>query len=154
VAATLGFTFRELARRPELQRQLRADPGLIPDAVEELIRAFGVVTTSRFLTRDFEFHGVTMHKGEMVTMPFGVASRDDTEYDKPDVVDFSRENTRNISFAAGPHRCIGSHLARREFRIALEEWTQRVPEFRIKDGETPVAHSAGVWGVDYLPLVW
>jgi cytochrome P450 len=154
VAATLGFTFREMAQRPELQRQLRANPAIASDAVEELIRAFGVVTTNRYLTRDFEFHGVKMKKGEMVSVPFGVASRDETEYANPHLVDFTRENTRNISFAAGPHRCIGSHLARREFRIALEEWSARVPEFRIKPGETPIVHSVGVWGVDYLPLVW
>lgn len=152
VAATLGFTFRELAQRPELQRQLRADPSLIPDAVEELIRAFGVVTSNRYLTRDFEFHGVQLHKGDMVSIPFGVASRDPKEYPDPHLIDFKRENTRNISFAAGPHRCIGSHLARREFKIALEEWMQRAPEFRL--AEPPVVHSTGVWGVDRLKLVW
>lgn len=154
VAATLGFTFRELARRPELQNQLREHPELVPDALEECIRAFGTVVSSRFLTRDYEFHGVKMRKGDRVAIPFGLASRDDQEYPDPNTLDFNRENTRNISFAAGPHRCIGSHLARREFKIALEEWTARVPEFRIKAGEKPIAHGTGVWGVDYLPLTW
>ena len=154
VAATLGFTFRELAEKPVLQAQLRADPAIIPDAVEEFIRAFGVVTTSRYLTRDAEFHGVLLKKGDIVSVPFGVGSRDADEYPDPHKIDFARENTRNISFSAGPHRCIGSHLARREFKIALEEWTTRVPQFRLKPGETPVVHSMGVWGVDYLPLVW
>ena len=154
VAATLGFTFRELATQPQLQSQLRAKPEIIPDAVEEFVRAFGVVTTSRYLTRDYDFHGAKMRKGDLVYVPFGVASRDPAEYPDPHRIDFGRENTRNISFSAGPHRCIGSHLARREFKIALEEWTTRMPEFRIKAGETPVVHSIGVWGVDYLPLTW
>ena len=154
VAATLGFTFRELAQRPELQRQMRADPAIIPDAVEEFIRAFGVVTSCRYLTRDYELAGVKMRKGDIVTIPFGVASRDETEYRDPHVIDFKRENTRNISFAAGPHRCIGSHLARREFKIALEEWMTRVPEFRIRPDTQPVVHSVGVWGVDDLRLAW
>jgi cytochrome P450 len=154
VAATLGFTFKELAARPELQQQLRARPEIIPDAVEELIRAFGVVTTRRYLSQDYEFHGVKMKKGDVVSVPLGLASRDDREYADPHLVDFSRPNTRNISFSAGPHRCIGSHLARREIKIALEEWTTRVPEFRIKAGETPITHSEHLLGVDYLPLVW
>ena len=154
VAATLGFTFRALAEQPELQRQLRAEPALIPDAVEETIRAHGVVPTSRFLTRDHEFHGVMMRKGDRVSVPFGVASRDPTEYPDPHRIDFRRANTRNISFSAGPHRCIGSHLARREFKIALEEWMTRVPEFRLKADEKPEVHATGVWGVDRLCLVW
>jgi len=154
VAATLGFSFRELAIRPELQQQLRSNPALIPDAVEELIRAFGVVTTHRHLSRDYEFHGARMKKGDLVAITLGLASRDGAEYANPDVVDFRRENTRNISFSAGPHRCIGSHLARREIKIALEEWMTRVPEFGLKPGDPPVAHSMGVWGVDHLPLVW
>jgi cytochrome P450 len=154
VAGTLGFAFRELAERPELQRQLRADPGLIPDAVEEFFRAFGIVVTFRYLTRDHEFHGVRMRKGDMVEIPLAVASRDPAEYENPHLVDFHRENTRNLTFAAGPHRCIGSHLARREMKIALEEWMQRVPEFRIAPGQTAVAHAESVLGVNRLPLVW
>jgi cytochrome P450 len=154
VAATLGFTFRELAFTPELQRELRADSGIIPDAVEEFVRAFGVVTTSRFLTRDHEFHGVTLREGDRVVIPLGLASRDDRVYENPHAIDFRRRNNRNISFSAGPHRCLGSHLARREFKIALEEWMARVPEFRVKDGEKTAVHTTGVWGVDHLPLVW
>jgi len=154
VAATLGFTFRALAQQPELQRQLRADPDLIPDAVEEMVRAHGVVTTSRYVTRDIEFHGVQLRRGDRVSVPFGLASRDPSEYPEPNKIDFARGNTRNISFSAGPHRCIGSHLARREFKIALEEWMVRVPEFRLAPDEEPRVHATGVWGVDRLCLVW
>jgi cytochrome P450 len=154
VASTLGFTFRELAERPELQQQLRVEPGLIPDAVEEFVRAFGVVVDYRYLSQDYEFHGARMRKGDLVELPLGVGSRDPHEYPDPHRIDFKRENTRSITFAAGPHRCIGSHLARREFRIALEEWTTRVPEFRIKPGDQPRVQAESVWGVSYLPLVW
>jgi len=95
-----------------------------------------------------------MRKGDMVELPLGVASRDEREYLDPHRIDFGRENTRNITFAAGPHRCLGSHLARREFKIALEEWMTRVPEFRIRAGETPKVHAVSVWGVSSLPLAW
>jgi cytochrome P450 len=154
VASTLGFAFRELAQRPELQQQLRAEPSLFPDAVEEFVRAFGVVVDYRYLTRDHEFHGVQMRRGDLVELPLGVGSRDPHEYPDPHRIDFRRENTRSITFAAGPHRCIGSHLARREFRIALEEWTVRVPEFRIRPGDQPRVQAESVWGVSYLPLAW
>lgn len=154
VAATLGFTFREMATQPEQQRQLRADPELIVSAVEEYVRAFGVVTTNRYVTEDAEFHGIQLRKGDRVSIPLGLASRDSHAYDEPHKIDFMRRNTRNMSFGGGPHRCLGSHLARREFKIALEEWTNRIPEFRVKEGESPVVHSTGVWGVDYLPLTW
>ena len=154
VAAVLGFTFKELATHPEQQCQLRSEPELITRAVEEYLRAFGVVTTSRFLTQDFEFHGVTFREGDRISIATGLASRDSNTYERPHEIDFRRRNTRHVSFSAGPHRCLGSHLARREFMIALEEWMNRIPEFRIKEGTTPVVHGTGVWGVDHLPLAW
>jgi cytochrome P450 len=69
-------------------------------------------------------------------------------------VDFEREKVSHITFAAGPHRCLGSHLARREIRIALEEWLDRVPSFSITPGKKAVTHALGVFGVTSLPLSW
>jgi cytochrome P450 len=154
VAATLSFSFQAMAQEPELQSQLRDDPQIAGDAVEEFLRAFAVVNSRRTLKCDYEFHGVKMKKGEWVDLPGGLAARDDREFPDPHVIDFKRENVRHIAFHAGPHRCIGSHLARREIKIALEEWTKRIPEFRIKPGEVPTSHVQGVMGVNYLPLVW
>ena len=71
-----------------------------------------------------------------------------------EALDFDRDNVRHITFGAGPHRCIGSHLARVEIRIALEEWLARVPEFRTPEGKPPVVRANGVWGVSSLPLAW
>jgi cytochrome P450 len=154
VTATLGFIFKHLAEHPEHQQQLRDKPELIGDAIEELMRAYPIVVSSRLVTRDVDFHGVKMKQGDRVTLATMLAGRDGTEFPNPDVVDFAREKVNHISFAAGPHRCIGSHLARREMRVAVEEWLGRVPPFRVKPGETPTTHAIGVFGVDYLPLVW
>ena len=74
--------------------------------------------------------------------------------DVPTTFRLDRPQNRHLTFIAGPHRCIGSHLARREFRIALEEWSARMPEFRIKPGDQPRVQAESVWGVSYLPLVW
>jgi cytochrome P450 len=154
VTAALGFAFKHMAEHPEHQQQLRDEPALIPDAIEEFLRAYPLAVSSRLVTRDAEFHGVKMKKGDRVVISTQLAGRDERVFANPDHVDFRRENNSHITFAAGPHRCLGSHLARRELRIALEEWLSRVPPFRIRAGETPVTHAVGVFGVDYLPLVW
>ena len=71
----------------------------------------------------------------------------------PMEADFGRSPNRHMAFSFGPHRCIGSHLARREIRVVLEEWLARIPEFKIKEGATIKTHD-GVFGLDTLPLVW
>jgi cytochrome P450 len=154
VASALGFTIRELAEHPELQQRLRDDPGVMNDAVEEMVRAHGVVVTARRVVQDCEFHGVKMKQGDLIALPTGAASRDPSEFPDPHRIDFDRDNTRNLSFAAGPHRCLGSHLARREIKIAMEEWIKRAPNLRLKPGAPPVTHGSVVWGFETLPLQW
>jgi cytochrome P450 len=154
VASTLGFVFKFLAENPGHQRLLREEPELIPDAMEEIIRAHAVVNSPRHVGRDVNFHGAPMKKGDRVVLAMTIASRDEREFDRPEQIDFRRENLRHTSFAAGPHRCLGSHLARREIRIALEEWIRRIPQFRIKAGDVPVTHGTTVFGVDHLVLAW
>ncbi len=154
VASMLGFMFKHLAEHPADQQMLRDDPALIPNAIEELMRAYPIVVSGRKVTRDVEFHGVQMKAGDLVTLATMLAGRDAAEFENPDKVDLRREKVSHITFAAGPHRCVGSHLARRELRIALEAWLKRVPPFRVKAGETPVTHGIGVFGVYHLPLVW
>lgn len=154
VAAELGYLFKHLAEHPADQQKLRENPDLIPNAVEEVLRVYAVVITSRHLTRDIEFHGVTMKKGDRVRLPTMAAGRDDRVFPHPDVVDFARENTSSLTFGAGPHRCVGSHLARRELRIALEHWLARMPPFHITPGLAPVADWNGAYGIKSLPLSW
>lgn len=155
VTSTLGFIFKHLAENPANQQRLRDDPEIMTAAVEELLRAHAVVNSPRHAAQDMEFHGVQMKKGDRVVLAMTIAGRDEAEYEGADVVDFDRKaSSRHISFAVGPHNCIGQHLARREIRIALEEWLKRVPHFTIAPGETPVTQGMTVFGVDHLPLVW
>lgn len=154
VASALGFIFKHLAENPADQRRLRQDLSAIPNAAEELLRAYAVVTTTRRITRDIEFHGVKMKSGDRIILPMTVTARDAEEYEDPNRIDFDRENVRHITFGSGPHRCIGSHLARIEIRVALEEWLTRVPEFRVPEGKRPIVHANGVWGLTSLPLAW
>lgn len=155
VGSTLGFMFRYLAEHPEAQRQLRADPALIPGALEELLRCHAIVQTGRTLGKDLDFHGVKMKKGDSIGAWTGVANFDESIFPNPDVVDFTRESNPHISFAAGAHRCAGSHLARRELRIALEDWMQRLPEFRIPEGTQFQTHPMRqMLALDALPIEW
>ena len=154
VAAAIGFDLSHLARHPDAQQQLRDDPELIREAVEEMLRAYSTVQMIRTAKVDTELAGVQIKAGDLVCCPSMVANRDPSEYPDPDKVDFGRNANRHMAFAYGVHRCLGSHLARRELIIALEEWFARIPEFRVMPGAAPVAHGGFVFGVDSLKLVW
>ena len=154
VTATLGCDVAFLAANPDHRRRLVEDPSMIPAAIEELFRWETPVTVvPRKLTQDVTVGGVDMKAGEMVTLLLGAANLDPGEFSDADVVDFDRARNRHLAFGGGPHRCLGSHLARMEMRVALEEWHRRVPDYQIKPGETPT-YSAGIREVQYLPLVW
>ncbi len=154
VTAALGWSFGFLATHPDQRRQLVEEPALIPEAVEELLRYHSFVNDGRYITRDVEFAGVSMKAGERIMLPTAAAGRDAAQFADPDVVDFHRPNNRHLAFAAGPHRCVGSHLARLEMRIALEVWHARIPDYTLQPGTSPEFHGGGVAGPDHLRLTW
>lgn len=154
VATHIGLNLYHFARFPEDQAWMRSHPEATKSAVEELLRAYATITPLRQATTDVEFNGVLIKAGEVVSCPSMVANRDPAEFPNPDKIDFMRENNRHTAFAYGPHRCLGSHLARREIVIAMEEIFARTPPFRIKPGTTPVTHGGYVFGVDDLVLNW
>lgn len=154
VTATLGCSVAYLAENPAQRRRLVQDPAKIPAAVEELLRwETPVMAIPRLALQDVILAGMEIKKGELVTFLIGSANTDEAAFADADRVDFDREANRHIAFGAGPHRCLGSHLARMELRIALEEWHRRIPDYTIKAGEKPV-YTAGIREVRYLPLVW
>jgi len=155
VAAGLGFIFKYLAENPDRQAELRANPELRSKAVEEMLRANSMVVSGRTVTRDTEFYGVTMLKGDYVSLPTMFGNRDPNQFDQPVEIDFNRGNVmRHIAFGSGAHNCLGSHLARRELKIVLDEWMDNMPSFRIADSGRPITYGGSVFGVDSLPLAW
>jgi cytochrome P450 len=155
VAAQLSFVFRHLATVPHDRVRLLKDPSLIPAAIEELLRAYPIVRLGRKVTQDIDFHGCPLRSGDMVAMPLAFATRDEDVYEDATEVRFDREPFRNFAFGAGPHRCLGSHLARRELIVAVEEWHKRIPEYCVAPHAEVVEHSGnGVYGLDHLPLRW
>ncbi len=155
VTSALSTAFAALAVRPELRRRIAADPAVIPDAVEELLRFDGpVVFVPRIAVDDVELAGRLIPAGSYVMVVIAAANRDPAEHADPDTIDVGRQE-RHLAFGVGPHRCLGSHLARMEMRMALEEWHRRIPEYRLAPGVTPrVSWPAGVVGFDSLPLVF
>ncbi|MDG4668085.1 cytochrome P450 [Mycobacterium sp. 236(2023)] len=154
VAAQLSYAFYTLAKRPDLRQRIVDEPAIVPRAVEEFLRVHSIVQPGRKVTRDVEFHGCPLKAGDMVLLPLAAAGRDDSQYERASEVDFDRPAFRHIAFGAGPHRCLGSHLARIELAVALEEWHRRIPEYQIFDEDSIVEHHSGVYGLNSLPLTW
>ncbi len=121
-----------LFEHPDQRAALAADPGLIPDAFNEVLR-YDMPTQflCRTLVCDVELHGETMREGRPVLFLYPSANRDDREFENPDVFDVRRRAPRMLSFGHGTHACIGAHFARMEGRICLEETLRRMPGYVV-----------------------
>ncbi len=153
VYATISWSMRYIATRPHFQQFLRDNPDKLNKAVDELLRMFSVVSTQRRITRDFEFHGVKMKENDLVVMPIFIACRDPAAYPDPHEADLERKS-QMLSFATGPHLCLGMHLARREIRIAIESFLERFNNIHITPGDAYEYHAGPTFNVDRLPLSW
>jgi cytochrome P450 len=153
VSIQLSYAFWHLAQHPTDRARLVSDPAVTASAVEEFLRCFSFVPPPRRATRDVEFHGCPVKKGDNVVLPLSAANRDPAMWADPTDVVLDRSPNNHIAFGAGPHRCLGSHLARRELRVALEEWHRRIPDYRLTDGVEVVEHG-GMWWIDRLSLTW
>jgi cytochrome P450 len=153
VSTNMGMQMRHLAETPEHQALLRANPELIPDAVNELMRAYAAVSMIRTCVKEAVVCGVTIRPGDKVLLPTYLAGRDPEAFDRPDEVILDRK-PRHVSFGYGPHLCIGMHLARRELRIALEEFLGNIPDFWIEPGAEIESYLATIIQPVTLPLVW
>lgn len=155
VTSALSTAFAALAGQPRLRQQIVADPAVIPDAVEELLRFDGpVVTLPRVATQDVELAGQIIPADSYVAVAVAAANRDPAAHRDPDTVDFRRKE-RHLAFGGGPHGCLGAHLARLEMHVALEEWHRRIPDYQLAPGASNRAGwPAGLVGLDHLPLVF
>ncbi len=154
VKNSLGHFLRILAGRPDLQKQLRDDPKLAPEAIEELFRVVGGTNPPRKIRRDGEFRGVSVREGEMAMICTATSGIDERFVKDPFEIDFSRKQKVHVSFGVGPHRCLGSNLARLDLKVFMEEWFSRIPEFKIKPGTAPTYACGPVNAIHDLHLVW
>jgi cytochrome P450 len=142
-----------LSQRPDLWRQLRADPGLVPAAVEETVRYdCPVQNLGRHTTRDVEIAGAQIPKDSRVIVSFGAANRDPAAFEAPDEYRPLRSERRHLGFGQGVHFCLGAGLARLEGRIALTALLERFARIEPGAGEPRRLQSTVIRGFESLPL--
>jgi cytochrome P450 len=129
----LGNAVVALLTHPDQMAELRADPDLVPAAVEELLRFDGSVPVSsfRFATEDLEIGGVPIPEGSIVTIVLSAANHDPALVPDPDELDIRRGPTQHMSFGHGIHYCLGTALARLEATTALRRILVRLPDLRL-----------------------
>lgn len=154
-AGLTGNVIELLDQRPDLRQRLIDDPSLIPQATEEFLRhespSYGLYRT---VTRDVEFHGQPLRKGEKVILMFPAAGLDPAAFDDPEAVDFERTGNRHMAFGLGPHRCLGSHHARLMFQVMLGEILTRMPDFRISGDVVRFKDAGDVYAIRNLPVTF
>src|SRR5215472_4648951 len=147
-----------LLEHPDQLAKLRADLGLVPAAVEELLRFNGPATTTgpRFATEDVEIAGRRIRKGDLVVVAVLSANHDETQFKEPDELDIARTPGRHLAFGHGIHMCLGAPLARLEGEIAFATLLRRMPDLRLA-----VPHESLTWHVtlnnpslDALPVAF
>jgi cytochrome P450 len=154
VANVLTYSMHHLATNAELRQSLTASPERWTNAVEEFLRFYSIASTVRVVTEDIDFAGCPMKAGDRVVLPTAPAGRDPAAFDNAATFDPDRRPNRHLAFGSGPHRCLGSHLARLEMRVAMEEWHARIPDYRVADGAVITEHVSAVAGMNELPLTW
>jgi cytochrome P450 len=149
----LGWCFFHLATHPDDRRRLVDAPDLVPGAVEEFLRGYPIISMARKATRDVDFHGCPIKKGDMVLLSIQSATRDPRVFPDPAKVVIDRKPNRHIAFGASEHRCLGSHLARAELQTAIQQWHKRIPDYRVAADDPLQAHGGQV-ALLSLPLAW
>jgi cytochrome P450 len=153
VSASLDCFFGYLAEHPEVRRTLVERPDEIPSMVEEMLRwETPVMAVARVATSDTEVGGCPIHQGEHVMAIIGAANVDEDEVPDAASVRWDREVNRHLAFGGGVHRCLGSHLARLELRVALREWHRRIPDYGIAPG-AELVYTAGIRTLERFPMV-
>jgi len=154
ITDTLTCSFKFLAEHPEHRQQIVDDPTVIPSAVEELLRwETPVMSIIRVAHADGQIEGCPVRQGDFVLACLGSANTDEKEFEHADQVEFLRNPNRHIAFGGGIHRCLGSHLARQELRVALREWHRRIPAYDLPAGFVP-QYSDGLRSVRNLTLLF
>lgn len=154
VARLIGWAGSVLDDHPDQRAELAADPSLIPNAVEELLRFEAPSpVNARRTTADVALHGETMPAGSKVVLLTGSAVRDERQYPDADRFDIHRKVELHLAFGYGIHFCLGAALARMEGRIALEETLRRFPRWTIDRDRAVPLYTSTVRGYQNLPMI-
>ncbi|OBK78577.1 cytochrome P450 [Mycobacterium sp. 1164985.4] len=154
VTASIGAAMLELARRPDLRRQLRVEPEHVGAFVEEVIRLEPAAPVlGRVATREVTVAGVTLPAGSQVRLCVGAINRDGSDPHSGDDLVMDGKLHKHWGFGGGPHRCLGAHLARMELRLVVSEWLARIPDFELVPGYFPeITWPSATCSLRELPL--
>ncbi|MEU4234967.1 cytochrome P450 [Nonomuraea sp. NPDC026600] len=150
--SAIGASLWHLAKTPADRERLVAEPDLLPTAMEEFLRAYAPVTMARLVKEDMHWRGGDMKADDWILLSFPAANRDPAQFERADEVVIDREVNRHVAFGLGIHRCVGSHLARMELRVALEVWLERIPDFGLADPAAVTWATGQVRGPRTLPI--
>ncbi|MEI8050676.1 MAG: cytochrome P450 [Actinomycetes bacterium] len=150
--SAIGSSLWHLAQHPEEVARLKADPDLLPIAIEEFLRAYAPVNMARLVKEDFDFNGCPMKKDDWILLSFPAANRDPEFFEDADKVIIDRKVNRHAAFGLGIHRCLGSNLARMEMRVAIEEFLARFDTFELADPDAVTWSPGQVRGPRNLPF--
>ncbi|MEU1037930.1 cytochrome P450 [Streptomyces sp. NPDC005551] len=156
-ANMLGLGAFALLEHPEQAAELRANPDLIPDAVEELMRYLSVADIFyRYATQDIELGGETIEQGSTVVVSLLAANHDPAHFDNPDTLDIHRKARGHLTFGHGIHQCLGAQLGRLEMRAGFAGLLRRFPtlELAVPAGEVRLRTNMNIYGVHELPVTW
>lgn len=156
VAAAIGFSLLELARRPQLRKDLRENPSQIRVFVEEIVRLEPAAPMAARVTTDFaKVGGMTLPPGSPVRLCTAAINRDGRDATSADELIMDGKMHRHWGFGGGPHRCIGSHLARIQLDVVLSEWLKQIPDFDLPPDYVPeVKFPSTYFALTTLPLSW
>jgi hypothetical protein len=153
--SAIGSALYHLATQPGDRHRLLDEPAVWPTAIEEFLRFYSpAVVAGRIVTEHTVYQGTELAKGDTMMLCWPAANRDEQQF--PDAHRFiiDRQINRHFAFGLGPHRCMGSNVARMELRVALEEWLHRIPDFHL-DGDGDLEWATGpIWGPRRLRLSW
>jgi cytochrome P450 len=150
----IGWAGKVLAEQPDQRAELAADPRLVPGAVEELLRYESPSPVqARYVAKDVEHHGQVVPAGSVILLLTAAGNRDERRFPDPDRFDIHRTIDHHLAFGYGIHFCLGSHLAKLEGRVALEEVLRRFPTWEVDWDRAEQAHTSTVRGWEHLP-VW
>jgi cytochrome P450 len=150
----IGWSGKVLAENPDQRAEMAADPSLIPNAVEELLRYEAPSPVqARYMTTDAEHYGQTVPQGSIMLLLTASANRDERKFAEADRFDIRRKIERHLTFGYGVHFCLGASLARLEGRVALEEILKRFPVWDVDYDNAVQARTSTVRGWEKLPVV-
>lgn len=150
--STITSSLWHLATHPDDLSRLVHEPDLMSTALDEFLRFYAPLNMARMATEDVELHGCPVKKDDWVLVGYPSANRDPEVFDEPDRFIIDRPRNRHLTFGVGIHRCLGSHLARLEVRIAIEEFIRRYPRFELTDPDAVTWSLGQLRGARYLPF--